>query len=88
MSPSATAAPSQDQVEEWIAAKLAEIMDIEPEEVERQRDLTEFGLSSIEAVMLSGDLEEWLERELPDTLVWDHPTVRAIAQFVASAEDD
>ncbi|HSR52203.1 MAG TPA: acyl carrier protein [Acidobacteriota bacterium] len=61
-----------------------EIINAGAGEIDRERDLTEFGLSSIEAVMLSGDLEEWLGRELPDTLVWDHPTVKAIARYVAS----
>ena len=32
-----------------------------------------------EAVSFAGDLEEWLGRDLPATLLWDYPTLAALA---------
>ena len=33
-------------------------------------------------MMLVGDLEEWLGLTLPPTLVWDYPSIAAIADFL------
>ena len=39
------------------------------------------GLSK--AFALTGDLAEWLDRDLPATLFWDHPNIEALTGYVA-----
>ena len=34
-----------------------------------------------------GDLEDWLDLDLPDTLFWDNPTVEKSAQYLAENYD-
>ncbi|MBM9510200.1 type I polyketide synthase [Actinacidiphila acididurans] len=46
-----------------------------PEEIETDRPLVDYGLSSRDAVGISGELEEVLGRTVPATLLWDHPTL-------------
>ena len=41
------------------------------------------GLDSIQAVELSGELEALVGRELPPTLLFEHPTIEALARAVA-----
>ena len=43
---------------------------------------TAFGLDSIKAFALTGDLAEWLDRELPATLFWDYPNIETLAAYV------
>jgi acyl carrier protein len=38
-----------------------------------------YGLDSMSALVLTGELEEWLGLELPSTLVWDFPSARELA---------
>ncbi|MEU4548352.1 SDR family oxidoreductase [Nonomuraea dietziae] len=53
------------------------------QEVDPDRPLEEFGLSSRDAVGIAGELADLLGRELPPTLVWEHPTVNRLAAALA-----
>jgi hypothetical protein len=44
--------------------------------------LTRYGLDSIDAVTIVGDLEDSLDLELPSTLFWDYPTIEKSAQYL------
>jgi acyl carrier protein len=59
---------------------------LDPGEIDRREPLASYGLSSQQAVMLSGDLEEWLGRSLPPTLVFEYPDVDALVQYLSGAE--
>lgn len=48
-------------------------------QVRTERPLTEYGLDSIAALTIAGELEEQFSVELPSTLLWDHPTIDEIA---------
>jgi acyl carrier protein len=50
--------------------------------IDCDRPLTEYGLDSITALTISGELEDLLDIELPSTLLWDCPTVNAIASYL------
>src|SRR5690242_18145879 len=57
----------------WVAERCGlPVTDIDPD-----RPLVEFGLSSVEAVELAGRLDEALDRQLGPTLVWEYPTINA-----------
>ena len=58
-------------------------MGLPPVEIETDKSLLNYSLSSVTAMMLVGDLEEWLGLTLPPTLVWDYPSIDAIADYLA-----
>ena len=66
------------QVQEAVAAVLGS-SDVDP-----QQPLMAAGLDSLSAVELRNSLEAKLGTELPTTLVFDYPTVAALAGFLAS----
>lgn len=70
-------------VQNWLVAQLADQLSLEPETISVTEPLTRYGLDSIDAVTIVGDLEDWLELELPSTLFWDHPTIAQSAQYLA-----
>ena len=47
-----------------------------------------FGMDSVHAMMLVGDLEEHLDRRLPPTLAWTYPTVRTLAAHLAETSPE
>ncbi len=71
------------EIEAWLVAHVAEAAGIAAAEVDVQETFDSFGLSSREAVTMSGDLEEWLEVRLPATLVYQYPTVEKLAEYLA-----
>ncbi|HET7503188.1 MAG TPA: SDR family NAD(P)-dependent oxidoreductase [Kofleriaceae bacterium] len=72
-----------EDIEAWLVRQLAERLDTSSESIDPCEPFASYGLTSREAVVLSGELEEWLERTLSPTLVWDHPTIRELARFLA-----
>jgi acyl carrier protein len=47
--------------------------------------IVEYGLSSVEIVRMTGDLSDWLSRDLAPTLGYDYPTIAALAGHLAPA---
>lgn len=70
----------------WLVAQLAERLDLPVEDIEIHKDFTEYGLNSIEAVNLSGNLENFLGRRLDPTLLWDYPNIHALALYLAAQD--
>src|SRR5687767_1893947 len=81
-----TEVPREDAIGNWLVHRIAEELGLDPGEIDRREPLASYGLSSQQAVMLSGDLEEWLGRSLPPTLVFEYPDVDALVQYLSGAE--
>ena len=73
MNQSQAPAPSKDSITEWLVQWIAKELGLPPGEIETDKSLLNYSLSSVTAMMLVGDLEEWLGLTLPPTLVWDYP---------------
>lgn len=74
-------------VEEYLKLGLAKALNLSPDQVDPKKAFTAFGLDSIKAFALTGDLAEWLDHDLPATLFWDHPNIEALTTYVASVLD-
>lgn len=75
--------PTAEDIQLWLVAKVAELVAVDPDEIDITEPFARFGLDSIAAAGLSGDLEDWLDRRLSPTLVWDYPTIELLAQHLA-----
>ncbi|MDJ0554522.1 MAG: acyl carrier protein [Microcoleaceae cyanobacterium MO_207.B10] len=74
-------------LQNWIAEKLAEQLSIDKSTISAIEPLTRYGLDSIDAVTLVGELEDELDLELPSTLFWDYPTIEKSSQYLVSEFD-
>jgi amino acid adenylation domain-containing protein len=70
-------------IESWLVNRVAEALGVSPTDIDVREALASYGLDSVRAVSLSGDLEEWLDRRLSPTLVYDYPTIEALARHLA-----
>lgn len=67
---------------------IARTCHLDPSEVDADRPLLEYGLTSREAVQLASELAEALDRELPATLVWQHSSISAlVAELTGEATE-
>ncbi|MEM8672983.1 MAG: aminotransferase class I/II-fold pyridoxal phosphate-dependent enzyme [Cyanobacteria bacterium P01_G01_bin.67] len=73
-----------EAIQGWLIDKFAEVLEIEPNQIDVSQDFEEYGLESAEAINLSGDLEDYLGCRLPPTLLWDYQNIEALAQYLAS----
>lgn len=70
------------EIQEWLITHLAELLHIAPDTIDIHDPFSNYGLSSRDAVTLSGDLEELLGRRLSPTLVYEYPTIGLLAHFL------
>ncbi len=80
-------ANTEDVIQAWLLAKLAERLGIEPHDIDTREPLASYGLGSTEAVSLAGELADWLGRDLSAALVYEHPTIEALARHLAGSPD-
>lgn len=66
-----------------IASYVADLAGLQPDEVEADRSLADYGLSSRDGVTLAGYLETLIREPLPATVVWEQPTLGDLARFLA-----
>ena len=78
----------KDEIQAWLVNQVADLLYVDPSEINVQASFNSYGLSSRDAVMLSGDLEEWLDRRLSPTLVYEYPTITALTNYLSSVESD
>ena len=78
---------NQTAVANWLIAQLSEQLSLEKSNINVSEPLTRYGLDSIDAVTMVGDIEDVLDVELPSTLFWDYPTIEKSSQFLAENYD-
>lgn len=76
--------PTATEIQAWIVSYLADLLEVDSEEIEVTIPFDRYGLDSSAAVGLTGDLEDWLGCELDPTLLYDYPTVEALVQHLNS----
>ena len=74
--------PVRKNIKSWLVSQLAERLEIDTDEIDIERDFSDYGLNSIEVVNLSGELENLLGRRLPPTLLLDYPTIESLAEYL------
>jgi glutamate-1-semialdehyde-2,1-aminomutase len=79
--------PGVEEIQAWLVAELARRLNLTPEEIGVREPFARYGLDSIGAVGLSGELENWLGRRLDPTLAYDYPSVSALASYLAGERE-
>ncbi|MBB4683865.1 type I polyketide synthase [Amycolatopsis jiangsuensis] len=77
-------APDAAAVQEWLTDRVATITGVSAGQVDPGAPLHEAGLSSRDAMSLTGDLGRFVGRPLEVTLVWRHSSIAALALAVSA----
>jgi len=79
-----TEPPTEEAIRTWLITNIASVVNMDPSSIDVRQTFDNYGLDSLQAVSLSGDLETWLNREISPTVVWDYPTVEQLAQHLSA----
>jgi acyl-CoA synthetase (AMP-forming)/AMP-acid ligase II/3-oxoacyl-(acyl-carrier-protein) synthase len=85
--PDAPAHHSAPAIRDWLVRAVSERLGLSPAAVEVTIPLADFGLVSKDMVALAGNLEAWLGREVPPTLVYDHPSIEALSRHLGGVNE-
>ncbi len=72
------------EVEKWLVSHMATMLKVSQNTIDTRAPFVQYGLDSLQAVTLSGDLEDWLGMTLSPTLVYDYPSIEALAHFLTN----
>jgi acyl carrier protein len=78
--------PSKEAIQSWLQLRIAEGTQATAEEIDATLPFSSYGLDSVASLGISGELEIWLGRKLPQTLTWDYPNIERLSAFLAQAE--
>ncbi|MEU2052538.1 type I polyketide synthase [Streptomyces bungoensis] len=78
--------PGAAELRSALVGLVSDISGISPEELDDGRPLAEYGLTSRDAVGLTGELEKILDRSLSATLLWEHPTIGQLVTALANGD--
>ena len=70
-------------ISDWLVVEVSQRLDLLPDAIDVEQVLVRYGIDSIGALELLAALEDWLGCSLPLTLVWEYPTIQAIARYAA-----
>ncbi|WP_017328303.1 type I polyketide synthase [Synechococcus sp. PCC 7336] len=76
-------ARSKQSIQTWIVERVARQVGESARSISVDTPLAHYGSSSVDAVMLSGELSEWLDVELSPTLAYNYPTIASLSDYLA-----
>lgn len=76
-------APTADEIQAWLLERLTHFLEIPADEIDPDIPLAEYGLESVYAFALSGEIEDHLGLAVEPTLLWDVDTVAALTAHLA-----
>ncbi|RBM20687.1 acyl carrier protein [Streptomyces sp. PT12] len=69
--------------QDWLIDKVAHRLGVDRGKVPPEQYFDELDLDSTEALILAGEMENWLGFELGTTALWYHPTIKDLAEHIA-----
>ncbi|MGW6374459.1 acyl carrier protein [Rhodococcus sp. NPDC055112] len=77
------AADALTPITHWLVERVACYLDVPAPDIDPTTPLAEIGIDSVSALSLCGEVEEKWRIPVDATLVFDYPTITAIAGYLA-----
>jgi acyl carrier protein len=74
---------SAQEIQDWIRERVSRLTGVPAAEIDPARPITRYGLDSFAVVAFAADLEAWLGYRFRENPFEDHPTIQALAQYLA-----
>ena len=74
--------PLLDSVRDKLIHRLAELLEVHPSEIDAHKELTTYGLDSMAAVGITGELEDWYGQTFSHDLLLYFPTIDSLSKHV------
>ncbi|WP_343572003.1 type I polyketide synthase [Mycobacterium sp.] len=81
-----TSSYDEEALRHWLADYLVTNVGCSPYDIDFDAPMSDLGLGSRHAVVLSGELSELLGRKVSPVEFWQHPTIADLARFLTGAE--
>ncbi|NES02150.1 MAG: acyl carrier protein [Okeania sp. SIO2F4] len=79
---------TKEAIEEWLISYLAENLEMNQDEIDVDIPFDRYGLDSSTAIMMTGDLRDFIGFEIDETLPYDYPTIESLSQYLFDAQNN
>ncbi|WP_431825893.1 beta-ketoacyl synthase N-terminal-like domain-containing protein [Burkholderia sp. F1] len=83
--PPATAARGTQELVQWFVEHVARLSGTAAGNLDPDAPFSAYGLDSRDAIMLSGELQDWLGQPVSPTVVYDFPSISLLARHLSGA---
>jgi acyl-CoA synthetase (AMP-forming)/AMP-acid ligase II/acyl carrier protein len=83
--PDAPAPPrprTREEIEAWLVERLVSRVGVPADDIDPQLPFAYYGIDSVEGVAMARALSSMLGRDLPETLMWDYPTLESLCRHL------
>jgi acyl carrier protein len=71
------------EIQTWVVDYLAQLLEVDPADVDVTIPFDRYGLDSAAAVGMTGELADWLDHEIDPTVLYDYPTIESLVQYLS-----
>ncbi len=75
------------EIKSWLISQLGKQLRINSEQIDSQKSLTDYGLDSLIAIDLSGELSNFFGFQLPPDIVLNYPTIDSLSLYLANQSE-
>ncbi len=73
-------------LQRWLTVRVSQRLQMAPQEIDPHTPLAAYGMDSVAATRLSGELAAHLGKPVPATLAYDYPTISLLATFLITGD--
>ena len=81
-----TSSFDEETLRHWLADYLVTNVGVSPYEIDFDAPMSDLGLGSRDAIVLSGELTELLGRKVSPVEFWEHPSIADLSQFLSGSD--
>ena len=79
---SSTNTLTEDAILEWLLGRIAQALNIDPDDINVDVSLFSYGVDSSVLLNLTADLSDWSGHQLKPTLFWEYPTIMGLTAYL------
>ncbi len=80
----AIAQVTEEQCRDWLIQQVSKFTNLAAEKIDPEQPINRYGLDSSALLSLACDLEDWLNKEVEQTTLYDYPTINALAKHLVT----
>ncbi|MGE8413472.1 MAG: acyl carrier protein [Pseudomonas sp.] len=75
---------NEENIKHWLVQRMGTLLKIDPSQVDTARTFEAYGLDSLVAVKVAGDLEKFMEQRLSPALLFEYSSIDDLSKYLAS----
>ena len=78
--------PSKDEIRGWLVARIARHCRVPENQINPREAIAHYVLDSVSAVTIAMEIQQWLGRAVPQTVLYDSPSLLLLAERLADPQ--